>query len=489
MGEPNWRRLHPATVALEFLRVLGRLAWGIVIVVVITVTRRGAEGLDTLAILFGLFAVVTALVRFLTFKFAVHEGKLLVHSGLFTKNERTIPLDRIQHISASRDLLHRALGLVKLKVETASGTGAEADIDALAEADAVALTAELTGRPVEYASARPVWEREPDRAYRASVGSLVALGATGNRVLALVSSVVGFAFFLGAQDQVADQAMEWFDATDPRTLAVIGVAVLAVGWGASVVTTLVRFWDFTVRQQGTRLLMAYGLVNHQERAVELGRVQVVEARQSVGQRLLGLWGVGLHTAGGRMGDEEAGATGATTLAPAVWGPALEGTVGLAVPGYSESQLEWRRLPWSTVARSVHASLLVAVSIGAVGFSFLGPVGWALTPAILLVAGTSGWLRFRTFRFADAGEWVAVRSGWLGRRLAVLPVAKLQAVTVERSPAQKFWGLAGVGLAFAGGTMGEASSQVPDLALADALALAEDLYGRSTVLGALRTDGL
>lgn len=68
------------------------------------------------------------------------ERRLLTGKGVLFRRERAIPLDKIQDVSLIRGPLLNALGLVKLRVETAGsgshGEGAAADLTGVAGAEA-----------------------------------------------------------------------------------------------------------------------------------------------------------------------------------------------------------------------------------------------------------------------------------------------------------------------------------------------------------------
>src|SRR5690606_37084192 len=57
--------------------------------------------------------------------------ELVTTEGVFNRQERRIPVNRIQDLSFEQTLVRRFFGLVTVTVETASGEGAEARLDAL----------------------------------------------------------------------------------------------------------------------------------------------------------------------------------------------------------------------------------------------------------------------------------------------------------------------------------------------------------------------
>ena len=139
--------LHPAVLLLRLLGALRQNAvplllgiavetWFLVAALVLFVVQLGY-----------------AVARYLTLEYTLTNEELCIREGLLHRQERRIPLDRIQDLGFESTLLRRALGLAVVMVETASGRGVEARLDALSRNDAEHLREVLlAARP---ASAKP----------------------------------------------------------------------------------------------------------------------------------------------------------------------------------------------------------------------------------------------------------------------------------------------------------------------------------------------
>ncbi|MBL8731470.1 MAG: PH domain-containing protein, partial [Planctomycetes bacterium] len=108
--------LHPAILLLRLVDALRQvvlpLALGLVIDQPWFVVIAG-----------GLFVLQLgyAVARYLTLEYTLTSEELRVREGLLERQERRIPLDRIQDLGFESTLLRRALGLAVVLVETASG--------------------------------------------------------------------------------------------------------------------------------------------------------------------------------------------------------------------------------------------------------------------------------------------------------------------------------------------------------------------------------
>jgi membrane protein YdbS with pleckstrin-like domain len=70
--------------------------------------------------LFAVYLVVSAVLRFRFFWFALTDKSISIHSGIFVQKSSTIRFDRIQDVDTSRGPLHMLLGLTSVAIWTAS---------------------------------------------------------------------------------------------------------------------------------------------------------------------------------------------------------------------------------------------------------------------------------------------------------------------------------------------------------------------------------
>lgn len=92
------------------------------------------------------FAVLRTLIRYFTLRYRITDQELQLNEGLIFHNQRTVPLGRIQNIDLRQNLLHRWFGVAEVRIETASGTEAEAVLRVLTSGQIAALRAAVFGR-------------------------------------------------------------------------------------------------------------------------------------------------------------------------------------------------------------------------------------------------------------------------------------------------------------------------------------------------------
>ena len=128
---PSENRLHPASILFGLISQVREFAVPLVVALVAG-SQRG--GFDTIAWIVLIPYTLVALGRyfFFTYRFDPHE--LVVRSGLLVRNERHIPYGRIQNLDAVENVLHRALGVVDVRIDTGSGSDTDATLSVVTRA-------------------------------------------------------------------------------------------------------------------------------------------------------------------------------------------------------------------------------------------------------------------------------------------------------------------------------------------------------------------
>ena len=116
--------LHPGMLFLRFLDGIRQSVLPVAIGLV-----SGQLWLLVLAGVYFVLALVYALARYLTFEYRLTEEELVTTEGILHRQERRIPVNRIQDLSFESTLVRRIFGLVVVSVETASSQGSEATLD------------------------------------------------------------------------------------------------------------------------------------------------------------------------------------------------------------------------------------------------------------------------------------------------------------------------------------------------------------------------
>jgi putative membrane protein len=259
-----------------------------------------------------------------------------------------------------------------------------------------------------------------------------------------------------------------------------GIALAALAAVAAAVMGFVAWSTTTWRIGPATLHHRRGLLSVKETDVPLARVQALDTVRGPVQRLFGVVGVHVQTAGGgREGEVVLPALSAQdvdALRDAVSGRGRALGAEHAPPAaatLAQRRLDRRGLVVAALTAGQLGVLLPAlaavpqiaenlgdredlVDAGRFGAGLLphGVLGWALTAAALLllawllsVLGTV--VTFAGFTVRREPDRLRIRRGWIARREASIPVARIQAVRVVEGVLRAPFGLAALRIEVAG----------------------------------------
>jgi len=461
-AEGGRRRLHPASVAVAVVRSVPSA----LLAALPALLAFGARA-DLRVVLAGAAAVVlvAAAVRWLAwsrFTYALTTDAVVIESGVLGRNRRTIPYQRVADVGISRRPLQRLFGLATVSLETGGAGADEGVLDSVSVAEAQRLRRRLRGGPAAAArDASPAVEagsetvKAPDAVpVFAMSGRRVLLWglfnfslvwiAVGFGALQYLDGVLGFDYGL-LQDAVmartaAARSLPFSVAAGlvALTLAV----VLLVGVVAGLVRTVLRDHGYRLIDEGGRLRRARGLLTRSEAIISLPRVQLAAVDDGVIRRRLGWSRLRAQVLGGE------GADGRQDLAPFARAEEVDGVLRL---------LRLQRVPpggLEAVARG-HVVRTLLRRVGPLALLTLAaalatPFAVLATPLLVLAVG-SALLSRRHHRFRFGSDLLQVQRGVLNRTTWIVPVPRVQVVSLRRSWLQRRLGLATVLIDTAGGS--------------------------------------
>ena len=466
------RRQHPSALIFDLAQTLRSLA--VPGLAVFFVSRGEGVGWEYYAMIAIVPIAVIQVVRYLTLRYELRSTELVLRQGLLNRNERHIPLDRIQDIDTRQSPIHRFLGVAGVRLRTATDGAPEAELAALtSEAIAELRTAiqNARGRPdTRHAEGEaleplgPSTHEAPAQVARGprlglSSRDLLALSFVRNRGLIAIAA----AFGLVAQYGLLDGLIERVD--DLPFLGVLneipGIGQF-VGFGflgvASVVLVLVsplisipwtflRYGNFRLELDDEHLRIEKGLWTRTSLALPRSRIQRLSIVESPLHRVFGV--VSIHAINAGRSGADAGAVGGSELVPILERRLLDAFLRAFTPEF-HLEGEWRA-PHQRAGKRLRRAALITPAV--VGLLLAKPLGfWALLVVLPMLAyglprakREANWLAWQV-----TDDRVASRVGAYVRRTIIAPVSKLQTATERESLLDRRWGMRHLTLDTAGG---------------------------------------
>lgn len=471
--DEGWQQAHWALIATQLLRNL-RPAIVPIGVVLLSSGMRGGVGQWITLGLIGVSFLVAMVISFIDWTFYNYRltgREIEVRSGLFSRNERSIPYERIQSVDLTEAPLERIFQVVRMRVETAAGGSGEADLEirALSRDAAVDLRGRLisarqqakgrqSGDPgvvetADAAAGAPAAASgdpgEGELIRQLGTRELLLAGATSGRVgpaLAIVGVASQF-----ANDLVPDRLwrqIPWDGVVSAaQSIQVLAAVVLLFGvfaWLLAILTTVLTWSGFTLRMDHDQLIIQHGLLDRRRLTVPVQRVQAVRIVESMIRQPFGLAELAFDTAG--IG---AGGGGETASSGGVLFPLLRRNeaVGLLERILPEFVMDIDNPNLETLPTRARSRYIVAASIGwvitvAIAWIIIARFGWVSVwwPGVAFLA-TPGFALFGDFRYRDAG-WVVDRDRLLlrwravGRVTVITRIRRLQYRSLTSNPLQR-----------------------------------------------------
>ena len=146
-GTP-WRRLDPRMLVVGPLGNLAQLLP--VLLLVLFTDRPGGANQIGYAAGGALLVVLAGVVRWQTTRYRITEERVELRTGLFRRQRRSVPRDRIRTVDLTAPLVHRFFSLSVVQVRSATGAGLDGagrvDLDAVSKAEAERLRRALLDR-------------------------------------------------------------------------------------------------------------------------------------------------------------------------------------------------------------------------------------------------------------------------------------------------------------------------------------------------------
>jgi putative membrane protein len=454
--------------------------------------RRDDEWFGTPFIL-ALFVVVM-LVRAVwhqwTYRYGFGPRGLVIREGLIFRNVRQIEYPRIENIDTERGLLHRLLDVAQVSVQTSTGGKPEALISVLA------LSAVEEMRRRVFADARPATDaaRAPEepRLLHLPPMELVRHGLIDNRGWILVAAGAGLLNEMGFFRVNHELIENWVQSSAPTGIAMNATAmqIVLVAFAIiaalialrilSVVLALITLHDFTLTRQDGDLRVRHGLLTRIALTVRTRRIQAVHQSESPLHRLFGRVSLDVDLAGDSGGDEEQpnpDRMKTRWLAPVCPTAAAPALIAAALPDFDPAGApDWQPLAPGARGRIFRRGALLSLLIVAIpGWWYLREAAVFIFPIVVALAWMHAHLHVKYTRWALERDVLLFRTGWLTRRLTIVPRDRVQALNVSESPFDRRRRMASLTVDTAGGSTRSAGVRIRYLPADVARRLAAELY--------------
>ena len=415
-------------------------------------------------------AVAASALNWRFTRFRITPTQVELRRGWVFRQQRQVPMDRVQAVEIGRPILAQILGLAQVVVQSAGGGHAHVTLAYLPLArahevrDRIQRAAAVGGvsatQSTTETAVAPALANQTGATVPAGMGQPAGATATaggpdsGIPVLAVpnIRLVLG-TLLHGSVAFLLLLAAGWVALTTGLVGQRWGM-VLAIGVGlpglvpialaivANRVSQVLNHGNFRLTDHGRAVRVLHGLTNHRTTTIPLERIQALEITQPLWWRPMGWWRARVNVAGVH-GDAD-NPTNETVVLPVGALDQALAVLTLLDPALRDAELREAALGpggeagWVTTARSAR---------------WLDPLAW------------------RRAGYAASRHGLLLRSGRLARRVVAVPHARIQSLTLAQGPLDRALGVTDIHVI---STPGPVSPRVHHLSVPDAQAfLAEE----------------
>ena len=463
---------------------------------------RGNVGLLIVSGVLFIPAVLRSTFRFFTLRYRIEDAHLVVDQGLVFRKTRSIPVQRIQNIDLTQNVLHRIFKVAEVKIETASGTEAEAVLRVLSmEEFDVLRTAIFAGKASEAAEqkSRPLAEgdfasdsvvaiRSPDSSafgentiqavtapdqptsdpsaleevWKIPLLDLIKAGLASNRGLVMLGiGLITFDQFTenGYQSIFAFLTDHLPDDTGSQRFYLQAIAASIIGFIllrlVGIVWYLFRFYDYRLVRRGDDLRLSCGLLTRVSATIPRKRIQFISVQQNLIMRWFQVATIRIETAGGATDKSKPSQSVAKTwFMPVIPVSEVRQIVNLLRPDidWQPDNFDFQGLASRASTRLVRLAfvqaLVFAVGVAVVYSQFTKTLEtqsliWGGVAGLVALPALILFARKKAIsrKYARIANAVVYRTGVFGRKTSVTFFDKLQNVACFETPFDRRWKMA------------------------------------------------
>jgi putative membrane protein len=478
------RRLHPLTLLLNLARQLPQAMLGL-----IALRLSGPDELKPWVALFAL-VIITAMFgfefyRWWRFSYRLEAEELRIASGVFSRNVRSIPYERIQDVNLERGPLARILGLAKVRLETgSSGSGDEGELDSVDLAEAERLRDVIRLRKAQQAQDATDGEAQDEAPALPQADAPLLFGMDLDRIL--IAGVFNFSLVFFAVVGALINNLDFLipgDVWDPRRIldflglddlfaaldlaariasviaALIGLVI--VGLVGGVIRTVLREYGFRLERTETGFRRRRGLITLTDVVMPLHRIQAAVIATGPIRRRFGWYELKVQSLASDSEKESD-----HSIAPFATEAEVRHVLGETRIAWEADYPQMRAVDpamwWVPLVFALPVPIL-GLGVSAVLASPWIALAFVLLPLVPLVS----WLHWRAHRYALIGDQLYVRTGFWAQTLTLLPLRRVQSVDIRHSFISRFIGLAEIAIGVAGRSGAVTIQAIP---LAEAMVL-------------------
>lgn len=456
------KRLHPFTLLYRFLMSLPNIALPVIFVM------YGGNSNDWMYIgisaFLGIFVLPSILLNYFYFDYSITDEEVVIRSGILSKKERHIKIDRIQNISITQNFLHKILRIAKVQLETAGDSTTEGVLDSVSLQDSELIreivrnyqhykteeTVNVNSSEELIANKKPIIEQEEENViFSMSLWDTIKYGALRFRPIVLVASAWIFSMFSQFNPNWTEELeiilesgyKDYWNQLDIFTIILYATlaifTVLLFSWIIDILLTVNTYFKFKLTSERGKLMTSQGLFSSQKGAIPLKKLQMLVIKSNPITRKLNFYRLDLQTAG--FGGGDGNKAKSETAIPFAKLDQIKGIIN-SIRDVELPEVFTKVSP-KTIRRAVVKYLVFSIPVG---FAlFIAFESYWILLILIPIIGVAAFIRYQYRGYHVANNQIIVKQGFWFQKISVIPIEKIQTLHKSSSYFQRRLGLATV----------------------------------------------
>lgn len=421
-------RNHKVYIFTVFLSIVKQLSFLLILLLLnFTLIKLG------IALGVALISLIISYILWRKTTYSVDNEMIMLRKDILSKNGISVPLNKITTMDHSQNIILKAIGVLRLKIDTAAGNKTSEILLYLNEEKANELINHIhSSQSVGKKTVEIEVKEETGKKITIPFGELFTYGVLrSNLALALGVYVSIWAFLddilqlfhidLNFIDEYANNnhIMENNMMNSIIFVVLIIIVIFILSKIISIGFTVIKYLGFEVERIEDKLKIQYGVITQKKYTFDIQKINVLLIKQSFIMQLLGLYTIHISAIG--YGDE---AKEESLLYPVCKKHQIQDIVGLMLPEYTFNE-EIKGIP--PRARSMFFMVpiivtliltsLVTINIPYGGFSFV------LLPLVIIYC----YLNQRNTRIGFSHDLMFTSCGGFNKQMSIVRDEMIQAI--------------------------------------------------------------
>lgn len=419
-----------------------------------------------------ILVTIFAIIEWRKFRFRLHNHQLEVKRGLIFTKKDEIPLSRIQNIRYEQPFYFKPLSLGTLVIETAGSKKDEAHLAALDTLQAQTLKRLLlnlshtkvtsTDELQQANSQQNIDNTQP--IVRKSLADLVLFGFYQNNFIwfaVIAGPIAGQIDWDKIFDSpLAQQFWLWVQQQTHQNIGLQTIMLIVALFAIyslfsliSIVAAILKYHPYQLDKHDETIQRSGGVISHQQDALAIKRIQLVQVQQPAIARLFNRWTLYFKQVKGHEVEQK---TKQHMLVPSVKSTEIESLLA-SIPqlsgGASALPNSYKPIHINWLTKRIVLPLFPAIVLTIVGYyghhslEFFEFTWFAATMIMLAI-----YIRYKQWGYVVADKVIWQHSGFFGQQWKRVAFEKVQHVKITQTNSQKHAQLAYVEIGLASGNV-------------------------------------